>query len=109
MAAIAREGDSLALVLLSGVQYYTGQLFDIAEVTRAGHAAGAVVGIDLAHAVGNVPLRLHEWGVDFAAWCSYKYLNSGPGGIAGLFLHERYAHASMADRPFFAGWWGHRR
>lgn len=77
---------------MSGVQYYTGQFFDLPAVVRAGHAAGAIVGFDLAHAVGNVPLKLHDWGVDFACWCSYKYLNSGPGGIAGAFVHERFAH-----------------
>lgn len=109
LAAIAREGPALALVLLCGVQYYSGQLFDVRALTAAGHAAGAVVGVDLAHAVGNVPLALHEWGVDFAAWCSYKYLNSGPGGIAGLFLHARYAGDAIGDRPFQAGWWGHVR
>lgn len=109
LAAIKEAGDSLALVLWTGVQYYTGQLFDISAITAAGHAAGAIVGIDLAHAVGNVPLHLHDWGVDFAAWCSYKYLNSGPGGIAGAFVHSRWADTPMSERPFFAGWWGHRR
>ena len=108
-AAIRECGDSLALVLFSGVQYYTGQLFDIPGITAAAHAAGACAGIDLAHAVGNVPLSLHDWGVDFAVWCSYKYLNSGPGGIAGVFVHDRYASEDMATRPFFAGWWGHER
>lgn len=105
VSAIQTHRDSLALVLLGGVQYYTGQFFDIATITRAGHDAGAVVGFDLAHAVGNVPLQLHRDNVDFAVWCSYKYLNSGPGGIAGAFVHER--HAEAFDRPRLAGWWGH--
>lgn len=103
-AAIAREGNRIALILIGGVNYYTGQFFDLPAITRAGHAVGAIVGFDLAHAVGNLPLALHEWGVDFAAWCSYKYLNSGPGSLAGAFVHERHAHT---DLPRFAGWWGH--
>ena len=96
-------GDRVALVLLGGVNYYSGELLDIETITRAGHDAGAVVGWDLAHAAGNVPLPLHDWGVDWAAWCSYKYLNSGPGSLAGAFVHERH----LADRtlPKFAGWW----
>lgn len=97
LAAIAAAGDTLALVLWPGIQYYTGQLFDIAGITAAGHAVGAKVGIDLAHAVGNVPLALHDWGVDFAAFCTYKYLNSGPGGIAGAFVHDRYAHGTWSQ------------
>lgn len=109
LSAIEAAGESLALVCLPGVQYYTGQLLDIPGITAATHAVGAMAGWDLAHAVGNVPLHLHDWGVDFAAWCSYKYLNSGPGGIAGAFVHEKYAKESFAERPFFAGWWGHRR
>ena len=104
-AAIARSGERAALVLFGGVNYYTGQFFDLAAITRAGHAVGARVGFDLAHAAGNVPLRLHEWGPDFACWCSYKYLNSGPGGPSGIFVHERHAH--NAALPRFAGWWGH--
>lgn len=103
--SISREGDSLAMVLLGGVNYYTGQAFDMREITRAGHAAGAAVGFDLAHAAGNIELKLHDWDVDFAAWCSYKYLNAGPGGIAGAFIHER--HGESFDLPRFAGWWGH--
>lgn len=100
---LAREGDTVALVLLGGVNYLTGQLMDIPAITAAGQAAGAVVGWDLAHAVGNVPLQLHDWGVDFAAWCSYKYLNSGPGALAGAFVHQR--HLGDPDLPRFEGWW----
>ncbi|KAL6077396.1 Kynureninase [Balamuthia mandrillaris] len=105
LALIESQGDGIALVMLSGVQYYTGQLFEIEKITRAAHAKGCVVGFDLAHAVGNVRLQLHDWGVDWACWCSYKYLNSGPGGIAGCFVHERHAHNK--ELPRFAGWWGH--
>lgn len=102
--AIRGHGDELALVLLPGVQYYTGQVLPMADITRAGHAVGARVGFDLAHAAGNVPLELHDWGVDFAAWCSYKYLNSGPGGPSGCFVHNR--HVADDGLPKFTGWWG---
>ena len=101
--AIAEHGKRLALILWPGVQYRTGQAFDLAEIARLGHAAGCIVGFDLAHAVGNLPLRLHDSGADFAVWCHYKYMNSGPGAVAGCFVHERHART---DRPRFAGWWG---
>jgi kynureninase len=99
---LERIDDEVALVLLGGVNYLTGELMDIPAITAAGHAAGAVVGWDLAHAAGNVPLALHDWDVDFAAWCSYKYLNSGPGALAGAFVHERHVGS---DLPRFEGWW----
>lgn len=104
--AIAEHGPRLALVLWPGVQYRTGQAFDTAEITRLGHAAGAIVGFDHAHAAGNLPLRLHDAGADFAVWCHYKYMNAGPGAVAGCFVHERHART---DRPRFAGWWGHEQ
>lgn len=105
LQAIADAGDQLALVMIGGVNYYSGQVFDMAEITRAAHAVGALAGFDLAHAAGNIPLKLHDWDVDFACWCTYKYLNSGPGAVAGAFVHER--HADRPDIPRFAGWWGH--
>ena len=101
---LEKEGDQIALVLFAGVNFFTGQLFDIAKITAAAQARGCRVGIDLAHAAGNVPLALHDWKVDFAVWCSYKYLNSGPGAVAGAFVHER--HATNRELPRFAGWWG---
>lgn len=103
-AAIAREGERLAIVLLPGVHYYTGQAFDIAGITRAAHALGAIAGFDLAHAIGNLQLALHDDGADFAVWCSYKYLNAGPGAVAGCFVHERHHGLEL---PRLAGWWGH--
>jgi kynureninase len=102
--AIAQHGPRLALVVWPGVQYRTGQAFDLAEIARLGHAAGAVVGFDLAHAVGNLPLQLHDADADFAVWCHYKYMNSGPGAVGGCFVHARHA---QTNRPRFAGWWGH--
>lgn len=105
LETISRHGNETALVLFSGVQYYTGQFFDLKAITEAAHLAGAYAGFDLAHTAGNLPLELHEWGPDFAVWCSYKYLNSGPGGPSGVFVHER--HANSPELPRFAGWWGH--
>ncbi|MBT0809820.1 kynureninase [Litoribacter ruber] len=105
LSAIEENKNELALVMMAGLQYYTGQVFDIRKITEAGHAAGAQVGFDLAHAAGNIPLKLHDWDVDFATWCSYKYMNSGPGNISGIFVNER--HANNPDLPRFAGWWGH--
>jgi kynureninase len=102
--AIETHGQRLALVLWPGVQYRTGQAFDLAEIARLAHAQGAMCGFDLAHAAGNLELALHDIGADFAVWCHYKYLNSGPGAVAGCFVHERHA---TTDRPRFAGWWGH--
>jgi kynureninase len=107
LAVIEREGPSTALVLLSGIQYYTGQLFEIPVITAAAQKQGCKVGWDLAHAAGNAPLFLHEWGPDFACWCTYKYINSGPGSIGGCFVHERHAEDASLNR--FAGWWGHRK
>ena len=103
-AALEKQGEQIALVLLAGVNFFTGQLFDIPKITAAAQKRGITVGIDLAHAIGNVPLALHDWSVDFAAWCSYKYLNGGPGAVAGVFVHER--HATNRKLPRLAGWFG---
>jgi kynureninase len=105
LATIDKHKNALALVMIGGVNYYTGQVFDIKGITEGGHKAGALVGFDLAHAAGNIKLELHNWGVDFACWCSYKYLNSGPGGVSGVFIHEK--NLNNAVTPRFAGWWGH--
>jgi kynureninase len=107
LAKIEEFGEELALVLIGGVNYYTGQVFDMKTITEAGHKQGAYVGWDLAHAAGNIKLELHDWNVDFAAWCSYKYMNSGPGNASGCFVHEM--HHNDADLPRFAGWWGHNK
>jgi len=105
LATIDKEGEEIALVMMGGLNYYTGQVYDMEKITASARAKGCTVGFDLAHAVGNAPLKLHDWDVDFAVWCTYKYLNSGPGGIAGAFIHERYH--KKEDLPRFAGWWGH--
>jgi kynureninase len=105
VAKIKEVGDELALILLGGVNYYTGQFFDIEAISKAGHEVGAVVGLDLAHTVGNLPLKLHDWQIDFAAWCSYKYLNSSPGGISGVFVHQK--HNQNPELPRLTGWWGY--
>ena len=107
LAKIDEVGNELALVLIGGVNYYTGQVFDMKIITEAGHRVGAYVGWDLAHAAGNIELHLHDWQVDFAAWCSYKYMNSGPGNASGCFIHEM--HHSNSELPRFAGWWGHNK
>lgn len=107
LAKISEIGDELALVLIGGVNYYTGQVFDMKTITAAGHQVGAKVGWDLAHAAGNIKLDLHDWGVDFACWCSYKYMNSGPGNVSGVFVHEKHHHDK--NLPRFAGWWGHNK
>ena len=106
LSKIEEVGDELALVLFGGVNYYTGQVFDMKAITVAGHKVGANVGFDLAHAAGNIKLELHNWDVDFAAWCSYKYMNSGPGNASGCFVHEKHHHSNL---PRFAGWWGHNK
>jgi kynureninase len=107
LAKIEEVGEELALVLIGGVNYYNGQVFDMEKITAAARSKGVMVGWDLAHAVGNVRLDLHDWGVDFAAWCSYKYMNSGPGNASGVFIHER--HLGKSDIPRFEGWWGTKK
>jgi len=107
LEVIRQEGDAVALVLIGGVNYYTGQVFDMKTITQAGHDVGAYVGWDLAHAAGNIEMNLHDWQVDFAAWCSYKYMNSGPGNASGCFIHEM--HHTNSQLPRFAGWWGHNK
>ena len=104
-ATLERDGESIALILLPGVNYYSGQVFDFERIARLGRSKGCVVGLDLAHGIGNIPMRLHDWDIDFAVWCAYKYLNGGPGAVAGAFVHAR--HADAAGRPRFHGWWGH--
>ncbi len=103
-ATIAEHGDEIAMIMIGGVNYYTGQLWDMKSITQWGHEAGAIVGFDLAHAAGNIHLKLNEWKVDFAAWCGYKYLNSSPGGVSGLYVNEK--HLTNKDLHRFAGWWG---
>jgi len=105
LLAIEKNADELALVLFGGINYYTGQVFEMKAITEAAHKAGVIAGFDLAHAAGNVPVKLHEWDVDFACWCSYKYMNSGPGGISGIFVHQK--HFDNKDLKRFAGWWGY--
>jgi len=105
LSVIKEHGKSVALVLFGGVNYYSGQVMDMKAITKAAHEAGAYCGFDLAHAIGNIDLKLHDWDVDFACWCSYKYLNSGPGGVAGVYINER--HINNASLPRLAGWWGH--
>jgi kynureninase len=104
VAQIEKLGDELALVMLPGIQYYTGQFFDLKSITASAHKSGAFVGFDLAHAIGNLPMQLHSDEVDFATWCSYKYLNSGPGNVSGIYIHEK--HASNTEIPRLGGWWG---
>lgn len=105
LAAIEAHRDSACLVMIGGVNYYSGQVFDMKSITEAAHQAGMYAGFDLAHAAGNIELHLHNWGVDFASWCSYKYLNSGPGGVSGVYIHEK--HHQNPELPRLAGWWGH--
>jgi kynureninase len=107
ISTIKEHADSVAVVLFGGVNYYTGQFFGIKTITEAAHSVGAYAGFDLAHAAGNVELHLHDWKVDFACWCSYKYLNSGPGAVAGVYIHEK--HAADKTLPRFAGWWGYKK
>lgn len=103
---ITKQGGQVALIMLGGVNYYTGQVFDLEKITKISHQQGILVGFDLAHAAGNIKLELHKWGVDFAIWCSYKYLNSGPGSVGGAFIHQKH---HMSQLPRFEGWWGHNK
>ena len=105
--AIAQHGDELALLFIGGVNYFTGQLFDMKRLSDAAHQVGALAGFDLAHAVGNVPLKLHDWDVDFAAWCTYKYLNASAGNVGGIYVHDRHGNNTELNR--FGGWWGHNK
>lgn len=114
LATIDAHADEIALVLLPGIQYYTGQLFDIATITAHAHSKGLIIGWDLAHAAGNVELHMHDWNVDFAAWCTYKYMNAGPGSISSIFVNEKHGHVdyskgedSPSYRPRLSGWYGH--
>jgi kynureninase len=107
LSTIEQHKDSVALVLFGGVNYYTGQVFDMPTIVKATHAVGALCGFDLAHAAGNVELKLHDWNVDFACWCSYKYMNSGPGGVSGVFIHQKHITNEALQR--FAGWWGYKK
>lgn len=104
LAQIEKHGNELALVFIGGLNYFSGQVFDMETITKAAHNVGAYAGFDLAHAAGNIKLELHKWNIDFACWCSYKYLNSGPGSVGGTFIHEKHASSNL---PRFAGWWGH--
>lgn len=107
LSSIQMHGDTLAVVIFGGVNYYNGQVFDMSAITKATHAVGAYCGFDLAHAAGNIKLNMHDWDVDFACWCSYKYLNSGPGGVAGAYIHQR--HITNTSLPRLAGWWGYEK
>ncbi len=107
LSTVKQKGSQVALVIFGGVNYYTGQVFEMEKITKAAHDAGAYCGFDIAHAAGNVELHLHDWGADFACWCSYKYLNSGPGGVAGAFIHQRHFNNSQLQR--LAGWWGYEK
>ena len=114
LSTIDQHASTTALVLLPGIQYYTGQFLEIQKITAHAHSKGLIIGWDLAHAIGNVELFLHDWNVDFAVWCTYKYVNAGPGAIAGLFVHEKHSQVKAANedsgdlvyRPRLSGWWG---